>query len=442
MDNKRKFVTPKDMIAVYKQLEQKLPKRPFSCYKPTEFSPVNGSFTESQLSQEAVCMMNFLGLTGYSAEVKYEEMEKHAGYILFPERISEKMVHIRVSSKFKTSRTSLIAILAHEICHKLLPVYGLDTSDEVMVDLCTIYVGFGDVVLQGYFDNSSGKEILQMGYLERWNYKVAAQLVNVVRGRMSLEKAGFEDVDVLMTDTLKMWLSCGGEREAVKHLLRSYEQQKAELLRNINLLEQCLDEIKMLQKLDFQQYSRRFGTFLRGNEGDNAMHVVDLLYQKQLQMPDIESAMEPVVDPGLLTINHAINTLLFELHKNKNFALNYKVVCPACGKTSPAVNHDKILKCSSTECGCYFFHKGEPWNATVYRRIDNQKRLEEAAERNKLIEQRISVAQAEAAKKVADAKMNARKEVEEIRQNEIKRYRETVTRRTPALLRWFLRKYL
>ena len=68
-------------------------------------------------------MMNFLGLTGYSAEVKYEEMEKHAGYILFPERISEKMVHIRVSSKFKTSRTSLIAILAHEICHKLLPVY-------------------------------------------------------------------------------------------------------------------------------------------------------------------------------------------------------------------------------------------------------------------------------------------------------------------------------
>ena len=105
-------------------------------------------------------------------------------------------------------------------------------------------------------------------------------------------------------------------------------------------------------------------------------------------------------------------------------------------------NHDKILKCSNTECGCYFFHKGEPWNATVYRRIDNQKRLEEAAERNKLIEQRISVAQAETAKKVADAKMNARKEVEEIRQNEIKRYRETVTRRTPALLRWFLRKYL
>ena len=199
-----------------------------------------------------------------------------------------------------------------------------------MVDLGTIYAGFGDVVLHGYFDNSSGKEILQMGYLERWNYKVAAQLVNVVRGRMSLEKAGFEDVDVLMTDTLKMWLSCGGEREAVKHLLRSYEQQKAELLRNINLLEQCLDEIKMLQKLDFQQYSRRFGTFLRGNEGDNAMHVVDLLYQKQLQMPDIESAMEPVVDPGLLTINHAINTLLFELHKNKNFALIYNVVCPAC----------------------------------------------------------------------------------------------------------------
>ena len=449
MEKNKNYITPTKTIEVYKTLESNLPKRTFSIYQTSMTPPVNGSYTESQLEQEAVRMMEFIGLKGYCAEVKYEIMKENAGYIIGADRTYEKMAHIRVSTKFASSWTSLVAILAHEICHKLLPVYKLDTTDEVMVDLCTIYVGFGEVVLNGYFDDSFGEGVQRMGYLAALNYKVAAQLVNVVRGRMSLEKAGYEDVDVLMTETLKIWLSYGTEREVVKSLFRLYEQQKAELLRNVSLLEQCLSEIKMSQKLDLQRFNRRFGAFLCGKEGDNAMHVVDLIYQTYLQNPEFE----PAFDPELETINSAIGALLFQLHKVRNLDLNYKVVCPACGKSSPAINTDKLLKCPNPSCGFYFFHKGEPWNATLHQRLANQKRLEEAAERNKLIQQRISAAQAEADHKVADAKTQARKQVEDaktqarkqvedIRQNEINRYRETVKRRTPALLRWLLEKYL
>ncbi|MGM9868171.1 MAG: hypothetical protein ACI30R_00905 [Sodaliphilus sp.] len=453
MENKNHYLSPKEMIEVYKTLESGLPSRPFSIYQPSMIAPINGAYTESQLIQEAVRMMEFMGLNGYGAEVKYEEMEGNAGYILFPDRISEKMAHIRVSTKFKTSWVSMVAILAHEICHKLLPVYGLNTNDEEMVDLCTIYVGFGDVVLHGYFNNSFGEDVQQMGYLAPENYKVAAQLVNVVRGRMSLDEAGYEDEDVLMTDTLKIWLSYGGEREALKELFRLYEQQKAEVLRNVNLLEQCLSDIKMSQKVDFQRFNRRFGSFLRGKEGNNAMHVVDLLYQKYLQNSESDSDLEPVINPQLDAINSAINSLLFELNKVKNFDFNYKVVCPECGQTSSPINHDKLLKCPNPSCGFYFFHKGEPWNATVHHRRANQKRLEEAAERNELIakrvneetrkaNQRVDDTLTDARQRIAYAQQKAKKEVEDIRQNEINRYRETVKRRTPALLRWLLKKYL
>ena len=79
--------------------------------------------------------------------------------------------------------------------------------------------------------------------------------------------------------------------------------------------------------------------------------------------------------------------------------------------------------------------------------------MADAAERNELIEkrvkeetrkanQRVDDALADARKRIVYAQDKARKEVEDIRQNEINRYRETVKRRTPALLRWLLCKYL
>lgn len=453
MENEKVYISPKEMIKVYEELESKLPKRPFSSYKPSVVKPVNCAYTELDLTREAERMMEFIGLNGYGAKVKYEKMEKNAGYIIHPDYKFEKMAHIRISTKFATSWSSLVAILAHEICHKLLPVYEMDTSDEEKVDLCTIYVGFGDVVLNGYFNKSFGQDVQAMGYLASENYKVATQLVNVVRGRMSLEEAGYEDEDVLMTDTLKIWLSYGGEKEALKELFRLYEQQKAEVIRNVSLLEQCLSDIKMSQKLDFQRFNRRFGALLRGKEGDNVMHVVDLLYQKYLQNSISDTDLEPVFDSQLDAINSAINSLLFELHKVKNFDFNYKVVCPECGKTSSPINHDKLLKCPNPGCGFYFYHKGEPWNATVYHRRANQKRLEEAAKRNELIakrvdeetrkaNQRVDDTLADARQRIAYAQQKAKKEVEDIRQNEINRYRETVMQRTPALLRRLLKKYL
>ena len=117
------------------------------------------------------------------------------------------------------------------------------------------------------------------------------------------------------------------------------------------------------------------------------------------------------------------------------------------------VHQDKFFRCSNRECGIYFFHKGEPWNATVHQRKVNQQRMADAAERNELIEkrvkeetrkanQRVDDALADARKRIVYAQDKARKEVEDIRQNEINRYRETVKHRTPALLRWLLCKYL
>ena len=211
MENK--FITTGEMLKKYKLLESHFPPSSFKIYTPSSVEPVNGAYTDKQLSAEAVKMLEFVGLSGYSADVRYGDTEGNAGVIIGVEKKFEKAVHIKVSAQFKSSWQSLVAILAHEICHKLLPTKDLDTSDEILVDLCTIYVGFGKIVLNGYLSKSYGVELQQMGYLDSFNYKVANQLVNVVRGRMNLKDAGFEDTDPILTDLLKMWLSYQNDAE-------------------------------------------------------------------------------------------------------------------------------------------------------------------------------------------------------------------------------------
>ena len=447
MENK--FITTGEMLKKYKLLESHFPPSSFKIYTPSPVVPVNGAYTDKQLSAEAVKMLEFVGLSGYSADVRYGDTEGNAGVIIGVEKKFEKAVHIKVSAQFKSSWQSLVAILAHEICHKLLPTKDLDTCDEILVDLCTIYVGFGKIVLNGYLSKSYGVELQQMGYLDSFNYKVANQLVNVVRGRMNLKDAGFEDTDPILTDLLKMWLSYQNDAELAKAQFQLEANQVSELLRNIDLLEQYLSDIKIQQAVECQRLSRLYGPYLQAKNGELAIHLVELIFQKFFK--DLDK--KPLVKPELETINNAINTLLFELHKTKNLDLHHKVICPKCGKQSMPVHQDKFFRCSNRECGIYFFHKGEPWNATVHQRKVNQQRMADAAERNELIEkrvkeetrkanQRVDDALADARKRIVYAQDKARKEVEDIRQNEINRYRETVKRRTPALLRWLLCKYL
>ena len=101
------------------------------------------------LQEEAKKMMNFIGLVDYMPIVTVEKMsEGQAGSINLN---NDKEVFINIGKDlFSRNNVSnaVLAVLAHEICHKLLFVHGLYMSDtminEICTDLATLYVGSGE----------------------------------------------------------------------------------------------------------------------------------------------------------------------------------------------------------------------------------------------------------------------------------------------------------
>lgn len=102
----------------------------------------------------AQAMMMHVGLFGYEPVVKYDRLDANTGgYIKLNNNLDNK-VYITISEDLRTQWEIQYAVLAHEICHKLLYIHNCyfpDMGDynESLTDIVTIYVGFGKLTLNG-----------------------------------------------------------------------------------------------------------------------------------------------------------------------------------------------------------------------------------------------------------------------------------------------------
>ena len=129
-------------------------------------------------------MLKHIGLNNYLATITYENTIKGtAGYINLN---YEKDVWITIDKYGKHRKKSVLAVMAHEVCHKFLFVNGIHFAQpfgdilEWYTDLATIYVGFATLTLNGCKIHSSYKfhdkvttVIYLTGYLEKSNYEYA-----------------------------------------------------------------------------------------------------------------------------------------------------------------------------------------------------------------------------------------------------------------------------
>ena len=204
-------------------------------------------------------MLEFVGLHNYETDVKFGKTENGvAGFIESSNNTTEKAVHITVSENYKSKWKSSIAILAHEICHKLLAVHGLNEENvednETLVDLATIYVGFGNLIIDGYVSDSNNQII---GYLNLNNYKVAHHIVSIVYGKATLQSTGLADIDFLIDEVLEYWTKSKSETDLMNGCFEECEWQIAELHRNIMLLEEILSYCKNSVIHEFAKFLNR-----------------------------------------------------------------------------------------------------------------------------------------------------------------------------------------
>lgn len=465
MSNKLIDLTPRGILDNLKRIENALKRKGLCQYIPLYISK-GGLLDDVILRKEVKSMLEFVGLYDYVIDVKfYDTPNGVAGNISSANNTYEKAVHINVSNSYKNRWKCCVAILAHEICHKLLAVNGLYENEtelnETLVDLSTIYVGFGNLILNGYVSDSKQQII---GYLTLNTYKVAHHIVSVVYANESVVDTGLADVDVLIDEALGYWEKAENEYLLLKDCFIESEYQISELHRNITLLEQLLLTCKQDLIHNFSRNDNVFFKNLEEKDGKfrNKLTAFSLLYELIAK----ESYPKHKDNGFLRKVSEILNTAIFDLLQQYELKhpieLKYDFECPSCAtkmkNNNKVVDRNTILRCSN--CGCHYYFFGERINFTKRQRELKEIRIKE----NEVVDERVTKRLLELRKndqiEVAKAKKEslnavnaanlsviqtqtkAKQEIEYIRKYEQDEYKEKLYNRIPFYLRWLVRKYL
>lgn len=171
-------LSPLDILVRFRDMEAKLPHiADFKLYFPTFRFYVNNDDDEAKTcSIEAENMMNYVGLIGYTPTIEFNKLENAAGNINLN---SSHTVHINLDESNRYNHYSTMATMAHEICHKLLfnsnlyyTTPEMAIENEVLADLATFYVGFGQLTMSGFYSKWGNVE-MRSGYLTPRTYGIA-----------------------------------------------------------------------------------------------------------------------------------------------------------------------------------------------------------------------------------------------------------------------------
>lgn len=170
---------------ILNDLGMKLPKHKFDIYIPSKsFNPKD----IISVQKEASRMLKHIGMDGYIATITYEKTKDGTGG--FINLNYDKDVWITVDKSSNHLKDKVLAVMAHEICHKYLFVNGVhfpkpfDNLLEWYTDLATIYVGFSILTLNGCKIQTSSKFQDRVfntthltGYLVKSNYEYAHLII-------------------------------------------------------------------------------------------------------------------------------------------------------------------------------------------------------------------------------------------------------------------------
>lgn len=458
-------LTPRGILNNLKRIEQALKRDGLVQYKPC-FLNKAGILSDSDLRNETGLMLEFAGLKNYTTDVKFDETpDGVAGNIASANNTSERVVHINVSKKYNRNWKSCIAVLAHEICHKVLAINGLYEKNtelnETLVDLSTIYVGFGEIILNGYVSESKNQII---GYLNLNNYKVAHHIVSVVYAKESITNTGLADIDVLIDDALEYWEKADSEYALMKDCFVESEYQLAKFHRNLLLLEQLIKICKDDLIHEFLRYDNIFFKTLEEKDGQyrNKLTALSLLYELIANGAYPKHKENIVTKKTLEILNTAIYDLFQQYETKHAIELKYDFECPSCGtkmkNNDKVVDRNAIMRCPN--CGCHYYFFGERINFSRRQRELKEKRIKE----NEILDQRVAKRLAElrkndevqvakakqdsrdainrANRSISEIKKKAQQEINHIRKQEQEDYKDKLRNRIPFYLKWLINRYL
>lgn len=358
------YLSPKQIISYLMDFEKKLPEPRKEYYTPVlNKTPI----TVFELNQEAKRMMDYVGLTTYIPKCNFCKLEDGTGGNTKCCNLNIE-VEINVSSKYQNNLEATLAVLAHEICHKYLYVHGLyysiEVINEIFTDLCTMYVGFGNIIINGYITESKSEvrtdkyvqTSVNTNYLGYLNFPIYQRTLNIIRLVLWDEKLSdviASEDDPLLHDTFKRWIGENDKKALSRNILIKHGKDVAELTKNSFLLERLLllvnsRQLELLKSSEAQLYNKEWFDSKGSIFSNRRFSVFYSIYQSIL----LESnASEHSV--CIKKVNRYVRHLIMLIYeatgiKSKDFLLTSEFRCPFCGekhKSDRFIDKSALIKC-------------------------------------------------------------------------------------------------
>lgn len=168
-------------------LESRLGERwTFSTFEPIKFD----SFDTIKVHEVGKKIAKHLGLPPLTFFITFVSQKENVGGNI--QLDSNTDVFIEIDLKFKNDNDFVLAILAHEICHKYLQINNIklfpEYENEMLTDATTIYTGLGKLSLNGCekiivenHANNQTKTTQKVGYMNRGQFAFVYRLVCEMR---------------------------------------------------------------------------------------------------------------------------------------------------------------------------------------------------------------------------------------------------------------------
>ena len=121
-------------------------------------------------------MLAYVGLPpkGVTLKIVYQDIfqEKKVAGEYCNKNVIKKEINLYLN--YYSTLDNIISILAHEISHYLLNIRNLELEDtnknEILTDVCAVYLGFGKYMLEGYkrteYSSKEKSIISKIGYID------------------------------------------------------------------------------------------------------------------------------------------------------------------------------------------------------------------------------------------------------------------------------------
>jgi len=438
MVNKKIYLSPRQILTHLLDIEKKVGRKEFKIYTPSKYN--GGPISDGTLENEAKRMFEFAGIYNLEMDVSYGKTAEGTGGNCLNNGIGS-LAQIRISDTFRNNWKASIAILAHEVCHKILFLRWLynpdETENEIYAELTTIYLGFGELVLNGYqADNHC------LGYLTLDTYKEIFLLVSVVCGNINSSmlkhlKDSQKEYEPWADEVINLWEGEFDKRELVKKYFVQTEQQIAEYHKNILFVEQILSHLKTDIKNDFEKCNQFYY-----KDSNSALEMFFSLYVYYISKEDHSEKVTK--------LNSAVIESLYNMYsiyqETGNMELKLNLICPKCGNKNGNSQKDNKrfieLKCGNPECGLHSTFDTEPWNATVYQRISDLRRKAENDSFNKKVDAHEKNIQGNADIRIYTIRKEAEEKIDDIKKNERQRAKDDFLNSIPSFLRWLVVRYV